>query len=73
MDWGDGTKQDTKKLDKIGPCNMIHQYPQVDAQYTVTAYYCGPSDGQGGTSCCKSYVRTIDTSKNIGGIGELNL
>jgi len=73
VDWGDG-KQDTEKLEKFAPCTMIHQYSQVDAQYTVTAYYCGPapSDKQG-TSCCKSIVSTIDISKDIGGTGKLNL
>lgn len=66
--WGDGTPLDCKSLDDFGPCQLAHQYPQVDSQYTVVAYYCsnGAANPCKPASCCRSYARSIDTSYDPG-------
>ncbi|XP_065913371.1 uncharacterized protein [Dysidea avara] len=66
VDWGDGSRKDVKLLDDFGPCQIAHQYEKVDAQYTVTAFYCSAPSGKCATKCCRSYVRTIDTSYDPG-------
>lgn len=68
VNWGDGSPLDCKILKDFGPCQIAHQYPKENAQYTVCALYC--SIGGGGScnpaNCCKSYTRTIDTSYDPG-------
>ena len=67
VNWGDGGHGDIKYLQDFGPCQIVHQYPKVDASYTVTAFYCGPAQQQA-SRCCRTLVRTIDVSFDPGKI-----
>ncbi|XP_065913370.1 uncharacterized protein [Dysidea avara] len=66
VNWGDGTPPQIKRLDDFGPCQLAHQYPKVNAEYSVTAFYCSSPPTANTVSSCSTYCRTIDTSYDPG-------
>lgn len=63
MNWGDGTNPDVKRMDVLGPFQVVHQYPKYVCTYGVTVIYCSdPDPYDPGRRCCDSLYRVIDVS-----------
>ena len=62
MDWGDGGGEQCKSSDKLENCQEIHQYPEEDKTYRVTASYCNGVIEEN-DFCCSSLTKPIIVSK----------
>lgn len=55
------SKQD---FNSLSPCQLTHEYPQIDHSYTVMAFYCLiDANGDVMPGCCDQYNRNIDVSQ----------
>ena len=57
MDWGEGSEAECKTSDKLDNCQQIHQYPEEDKTYRVTASYCNGAEES--DFCCSSLTKPI--------------
>ena len=61
MVWGDGSAQDCKSSEKLGNCQLVHEYPKENKTYTVTGTYCNAN--QENDFCCSSLTKTVTVNQ----------